>query len=251
MSLKVSIVTGTYNSAEFIQDCVTSINNQDYKNIEHLIIDGASKDDTLKIIERTPNRVKKIISEPDNGIYNAMNKGIALTTGDIVGILNSDDFYDADDIISKVVEKFENDDIDFVYGNLYYVLQDDPDVIKRKWVTGPYEKKKGFRRGWHPAHPTFFVKKELYEKYGAFDESFKIAADFELMLRFIEKYQAKGAYLNEPMVRMRLGGESNKSLENMYKGNKDCIRAFKKNGLSVSSLYPIMRLVPKLKQFLK
>jgi len=250
MGPKVSIVTGTYNSAEFIKDCVTSINDQDYKNIEHIIIDGASKDDTVKIIEQTPNRVEKIISEPDNGIYNAMNKGIALATGDIVGILNSDDFYNSDNIISKVVNLFKDEGVDCVFGNLYYVQQDNPDIIKRKWVTGPYNKKKGFKNGWHPAHPTFFVKKKLYDTHGAFDESFKIAADFELMLRFIQKHQIKSAYLNEPMVRMRLGGESNKSLSNMYKGNKDCIKAFQKNGLSVSGLYPIKRLVPKLKQFL-
>lgn len=248
--MKVSLITGTYNSAEFIKDCVTSINNQDYDNIEHIIIDGASKDNTVNIIKETPNRVAKIISEPDEGIYDAMNKGIRNTTGDIVGILNSDDFYNSNEVISRVVEAFETQGVDCVYGNLYYVLQDDPNVIKRKWVTGPYNPKKGFKSGWHPAHPSFFVKKELYDKYGVFNKSFKIAADFELMLRFIEKHKAKSAYINTPIVRMRLGGESNRSLKNIYNGNKDCIQAFKVNNLPVSFLYPIKRLVPKLTQFI-
>ncbi|MFX0558404.1 glycosyltransferase family 2 protein [Maribacter sp. CXY002] len=248
--MKVSLITGTYNSAEFINDCVTSINNQDYLDIEHVIIDGASKDETVDIIKNTPNRVTKLISEPDEGIYDAMNKGIKNTSGDIVGILNSDDFYDSNDVISKVVDTFKRENVDCVFGNLYYVLQQDTSVIKRKWVTGGYNAKKGFKNGWHPAHPSFFVKKELYDNFGLFDTSFKIAADFELMLRFIEKHKAKTAYINEPFVRMRLGGESNRSLSNIVQGNKECIRAFKKNGIPVSKLYPLIRLAPKLKQFI-
>ncbi len=246
---KVSIVTATYNSSEFIADCISSIHEQTYANIEHIIIDGASKDNTVEIIKGMPNRVEKLISEPDKGIYNAMNKGLKLATGDIIGILNSDDFYNANDVIAKVVATMEKEGTDTLHGNLYYVAQEDTDVVKRKWVTGEYNPKKGFRNGWHPAHPSFFVKKTVYDAHGYFDESFRIAADFELMLRFLEKYQVSSSYLNETLVRMRLGGESNKSLKNNYKGNKECIEAFKKNGISVSPFYPLARLVPKIKQY--
>jgi glycosyltransferase len=248
--MKVSIVTATYNSQQFIADCVRSIHEQTHKDIEHIIIDGASRDDTIRIIENMPNKVTKIVSEPDKGIYDAMNKGLKLVTGDIVGILNSDDFYNSNDVITKVVDAFQETNADCVYGNLYYVLQDNPDIIKRKWVTGLYNPKRGFKMGWHPAHPSFFVKRELYERYGNFDEDFKISADFELMLRFIEKHHAKSAYVDFPMVRMRLGGESNKSLKNSYLGNKDCYMAFKRNNLQVSIFYPFMRLIPKLKQYI-
>ena len=247
--MKVSIITGTYNSERYVKDCITSVYNQDYPEIEHIIIDGASTDNTVSVIENTPNRVTQIVSEPDKGIYDAMNKGIRLASGDIVGILNSDDFYDSDTIISMVVKAFREQEVDCIYGNLYYVKPEEPSVIVRKWVTGPYKEKYGFRWGWHPAHPSFFVKKELYEKYGDFGIDHKISADFELMLRFMERYKAKSAYLDYPMVRMRLGGESNKSIMSNIIGNKECYRAFKRNGLSVPWLYPAIRIGSKLKQY--
>ncbi|WP_298480602.1 glycosyltransferase family 2 protein [uncultured Maribacter sp.] len=247
--MKVSIVTGTYNSEKYIKDCVSSIHNQTYKNIEHIIIDGASKDNTISEIQSIPNRTAQIISEPDNGIYDAMNKGLKNATGDIVGILNSDDYYNTPEVIDIVVNTFNDCNVDCVFGNLYYVLQDNPKIIKRKWVTGSYNPKKGFGTGWHPAHPTFFVKKEIYEQFGYFDEEYGLAADFELMLRFLEKHQITSKYINYPMVRMRLGGATNKSFKNIYQGNKECIKAFKKNNIPVSFMYTLYRLLPKLKQF--
>ncbi|WP_291866345.1 glycosyltransferase family 2 protein [Maribacter sp.] len=247
--MKISLITGTYNSEEYIQDCVSSINEQDYTTIEHIIIDGASTDNTIHIINNTENRVTKIVSEPDNGIYDAMNKGIQLATGDVIGILNSDDFYTNSNVISTVISAFINNEVDCVYGNLFYVDQKNPSIIKRKWITGEYNLKKGFKNGWHPAHPAFFVKKEIYNKYGSFDTNFKIAADFELMLRFLDKHKISSHYIPEALVRMRLGGESNKSYQSNIDGNKECIKAFKKNDLSISKLYPIVRLLPKLKQY--
>ncbi len=247
--MKVSIVTGTFNSEKYISDCVSSIYKQGHENIEHIIIDGASQDNTIEIIKNIPNRVSKIISEKDEGIYDAMNKGLALTTGDIVGILNSDDFYNSDTILEKVVAKFEDESVDCVFGDLFYVNQENTDLIRRKWVTGPF-KKDSFRKGWHPAHPTFFVRKSVYEKYGAFDLDLNLAADFELMLRFLEKHKLKSSYINEPMVRMRLGGATSKNVGNILKQNKECMLAFKKNEVAVSPFYPIFRLLPKLKQFL-
>lgn len=244
----VSIITGTYNSAIFVADCVKSVHMQSYQNIEHVIIDGASKDDTLTVIKQTPNRIGQIVSERDDGIYDAMNKGLKTANGDILGILNSDDFYNSDNVISEVVDAFKDPAIDCVYGDLLYVDQENTDKVVRKWVTGPY-KTKCFQKGWHPAHPSFFVRKSVYEKYGYFNLSLDLAADFEIMLRFMEKHKIKGSYLPFPMVRMRLGGATNKSIKNIIKGNKECLASFRMNKIKVSGLYPLIRLLPKVKQF--
>jgi glycosyltransferase involved in cell wall biosynthesis len=246
----VSLITGTYNSSKFIGDCVTSIDNQTYDNIQHIIIDGNSKDNTVSIIESMPNRVSKIVSEKDDGIYDAMNKGLKLAEGEILGILNSDDFYNSNEVIESVVKAFEDPSVDCVYGDLVYVEQLNTDKVVRNWVTGPYQEN-AFVKGWHPAHPSFFVRNSVYKKYGYFNLKFGLAADFEIMLRILEKNKLKGTYLPVPMVRMRLGGASNKSLKNMLQGNKECIAAFKANNLAVSRLYPFYRLIPKLKQYLK
>jgi len=217
-------------------------------NIEHIIIDGASSDNTIQEIKNTSNRISKIISEPDRGIYDAMNKGIALATGDIIGILNSDDFLASNEVISKIVEKFENEKCDAVYGDLDFVASNDPNKIVRQWKSSPYVKG-SFRKGWHPSHPTFYVKREIYEKFGNFDISLNVSADFELMLRFIEKNQIKVHYLNETIVKMRYGGESTGSFKKIIEGNRNIMKAFKKNNIPVSPFYPIIRLLPKLKQF--
>lgn len=245
----VTIVTGTYNSAEFIADCIRSVQQQNYPSIEHVIIDGNSKDETTSIITRMPNRVTTLISEKDEGIYDAMNKGLKLAEGEIVGILNSDDFYNTNEVVQNVVKAFEDPSIDCVYGDLVYVDQLNTSNVVRNWVTGPY-KQNAFIKGWHPAHPSFFVRNAVYKKFGYFDLDFELAADFELMLRFLEKNKIKSVYLPFPMVRMRLGGATNKNINNILKGNKECIKAFKVNGIKVSSAYPLYRLLPKLKQYL-
>ena len=241
----VSIVTGTYNSSKFISDCVKSIHNQTFENIEHIIVDGNSNDNTVSIIENMPNRVSKLVSEKDNGIYDAMNKGLKMAKGEIVGILNSDDFYNSNEIIKKVVHIFEDPSIACVYGDLVYVDQMNTDKVVRNWVTGPYTEN-AFLKGWHPAHPSFFVRNSVYKKFGYFDLNFGLAADFEIMLRFLEKNKLKGSYLPLPMVRMRLGGASNKNIKNILQGNKECIAAFKSNNIKVSKFYPFYRLIPKL-----
>ena len=208
--MKVSIITATYNSAKTIIDTILSVNSQDYKDIEHIIIDGKSKDNTLELIKNTPNRVVKIISEPDKGIYDAMNKGIALATGDIIGILNSDDY----------------------------------------WKSKPYAKGL-FKKGWHPAHPTFFVRKEVYDKYGKFNLKYKIGADYEIMLRFIEKNKIKVGYIPKTLVKMRLGGASNQSIQNIIKANKECYNAWKDNNLSISPFLFLTKPLSKIIQFFK
>ncbi len=245
--MKVSIITVCFNSERTISTAIESVIMQKYPDIEHIIIDGASTDKTFEIIQSYGNKISKLISEPDNGIYDAMNKGIKIATGEIIGTLNSDDLYIDNQVISDVVKAFGSN-IDLLYGDLFYVKKNNTDSIIRKWKSTNF-KKNSFKNGWHPPHPTFFVKKNIYNKYGAFNLDYKLAADFELMLRFMEKHQLKNFYLNKTMVKMRLGGATNKNLKNILYQNIECYKAFKKNQLPVSILYPIFRLLPKLSQY--
>lgn len=247
--MKVSIITATYNSEAHIADCIKSVDSQTYNDIEHIIIDGASNDNTIKTIMDMPNRVSCIVSEPDKGIYDAMNKGINCATGDVIGILNSDDFFTSDDVVESIVKEFAYDSaLDGIYTNLYYVIRNNPDRIVRYWVSNSF-KKRSFFKGWHPPHPTIYLKREVYEKYGNFNLDFSLSADFELMLRFFEKYNIKTKYLPIVAVKMRLGGASSKYLKNFSKQNIQCINAFRVNGFKPPLLYPIYRLLPKLLQF--
>lgn len=249
--MKVSIITATYNSGLTLRDTIRSVLSQSYPNIEYIIIDGESKDNTLDIVSEYKDKISKVISEPDKGIYDAMNKGIRMATGDIVGVLNSDDFFASNNVIEKITNAFINQpDLDGVYTNLYYVKQNHPEITVRHWKSSEFIKG-SFTKGWHPAHPTLYLKKSIYNKYGYFDLDFKLAADFELMLRFFEKYHIKTKYLDITTVRMRLGGATSKNISNIKKGNIECIKAFKKNGIEVSPLYLVYRLLPKLKQFFK
>lgn len=248
--MKFSIVTVTYNSDKTLRDTIQSVLSQTYPSIEYIIVDGLSTDNTVAIIKEYEvlfDGKMRWISEKDKGLYDAMNKGFRMATGDVIGIINSDDLLAEPTAIEKVMTAFEvHPDADAVYANLYYVAQDDTSKIVRHWISG---KQRPFRYGWHPAHPTFYVKREVYQKYGLFDLEFKFAADFELMLRLIEKEHIKLFYLPEPLVRMRLGGTTSKNLTNIKKGNIECIKAFEKNGIKVSRLYPLYRLLPKLKQY--
>lgn len=248
--MKVSIITVTYNSGKTIGDTIQSVLRQTYQNIEYIIVDGASKDNTLDIVATyIPqfNGRLKWISEKDKGIYDAMNKGIRMATGDIVGTLNSDDLFMDDSVLMDIAHAFD-DTTDGVFGNLKFVKTDDTGTVVRLWRGSPY---RSFTKGWHPAHPTFYVRKWVYEKYGLFDISFPVSADFELMLRFIEKYRIQTKYLDRYMVKMRVGGESTGSVRNIIKGNRNIMKAFRKNAIVVSPFYPIMRLFPKILDIVK
>lgn len=248
--MKISLITVCYNSQETLETTFKSVANQSYHNIEYIIVDGGSKDGTLDIIKKYESIITRWVSEPDKGLYDAMNKGIEMATGDVIGLINSDDLFCDNEAIKKLVEIFKSDvNLDSVYADLYYVSQFDTNNIVRKWVTGQQRK---FKYGWHPAHPTLYIKKKVYNKHGLFDLSFELAADFEIMLRFLEKYEITTKYLKQPLVKMRLGGETNKSIKNIYNQNLECIRAFKENGLSVNPiLYPLFRIIPKFLQFKK
>lgn len=248
--MKISIITVCYNSAKTLEDTIQSVMGQTYGDIEYIIIDGASTDGTLQILNKYKEDIDVLVSEPDKGIYDAMNKGIAKATGSIIGILNSDDVFFDNHTIQKVVDAFNTSGAEAVFGNLYYVKADDTNSVVRFWKSSPY-KANGFSKGWHPAHPAFFVKKNVYEKYGVFDTTFNISADFELMLRFIAKHHIKTFYTSTVFVRMRVGGASNKNIKNIITGNKNIARAFKKNNIHYPAYYPVARLLPKLLQFVK
>ena len=227
--MKISVITATYNSAATVRDTLNSIANQDYPDIEHIIVDGASKDNTLQIVKEFPH-VSNVLSEKDNGIYDAMNKGIRLASGEIVGILNSDDLYISDEVLSKVASVFEDRSIDAVYGDLQYVQSHDTNAITRTWKAGVF-KKKYFYYGWMPPHPTFFVRRRVYEKVGLFNTSLRSAADYELMLRLLLKHGIRVKYIPEVLVKMRTGGMSNASFQNRMKANKEDRLAWKLNDL--------------------
>ena len=208
--MKISIITVCYNSAKTIEDTLKSVANQKDINVEHILIDGASKDGTQQII-RQYDSVTMLVSEPDKGIYDAMNKGIALATGDVIGTLNADDFYMYDHVLSNVAKIFLDPNIEACYGDLVYVSEANTDQPVRFWKSTDY--KHGlFKAGWMPAHPTFFVRKSVYERLGNFDLNYKIAADFELLFRFIEKNKVNTKYLPKVLVKMRLGGTTNKNI---------------------------------------
>jgi glycosyltransferase involved in cell wall biosynthesis len=249
--MKISIITVSYNSSATIESTIQSVKNQTYSNIEYIIVDGGSKDSTLNIIKKFEKDFQgKLIwvSEPDNGLYDAMNKGINLASGDVIGLINSDDLFCDKCAIEKIMNVFaEMPNLDSVYADLYYVSKNDTNKIVRKWMTG---KQRLFKTGWHPAHPTLYLKKEVYKKFGSFNLDFKLAADFEFMLRIFDKYKISSFYLQEVIVKMRLGGETNKSINNIFKQNIECIKAFVFNEIKVNKiLYPIYRVIPKLLQF--
>ena len=247
--MKFSIITVSYNSSDTIEDTIYSVSGQNHSDIEYLIIDGASTDGTMDIIESLKDKIDVLVSEADRGIYHAMNKGIEKARGDVIGILNSDDIY-SDEFVLRDVAKLFDIEIDAVYADLVYVERNDTSKIKRKWTSGDYFLG-DFRKGWMPPHPTFFVRKSIYDKYGTFNLDFTSAADYELMLRFIHKHQIKIAYLPRVIIKMRMGGQSNVTLKNRLKANKEDRKAWEINGLKPGKFTFIRKPLSKLGQFFK
>jgi glycosyltransferase involved in cell wall biosynthesis len=245
--LKISIITVCFNSATTISDTIKSVASQKYKNKEHVIVDGASKDATMDIV-RSSSSVTRYVSEPDKGIYDAMNKGISMVTGDIVGTLNADDFYADDNVLTEVARVFDNPEVDACYADLVYVDQSDTSRISRYWKSRPFRVGL-FKHGWMPAHPTFFVRKHLYEELGDFDLDYKLQSDFELTMRFLEIYRIKAVYIPRIMVKMRIGGASNQSIRNIMSGNLEAYKACKKNHLSISPIFNILKIFSRIPQF--
>lgn len=247
--MKVSIITVCYNAESTIEFALQSVLNQDYKDIEYIVIDGASSDMTLSIIKKYEGKIAKIVSEKDNGMYYAINKGIELATGDVVGLLHADDFYASNKIISRIVTEFQSKNIDAVYGDLQYVFKEDINKVFRNWNSNPYNPSL-FLKGWMPPHPTFFVKRECYKDFGKFNTTFSISADYELMLRFLYKHNIKATYIPEVIVKMRVGGVSNISIQNRIKANMEDRRAWKINGLKPNVLTLFLKPLSKLRQYI-
>jgi glycosyltransferase involved in cell wall biosynthesis len=246
---RISIITVTYNSAQTLEQTIQSVLLQDHEDVEYIVVDGRSSDDTLSVIRNYRHKIDHFISEKDDGLYHALNKGIALATGDIIGILHADDFYISDDVLTAVAETFKMNDADAVYADLYYVDKDNTDKIVRKWRSGNYTPGK-FLWGWMPPHPAFFVKKEMYNRYGVFNTSLRSAADYELMLRLIHKHKIKLAYLPQYIVKMRTGGQSNASIANRVKANKEDRKAWELNGLKPYFFTLTLKPLRKIFQFL-
>ncbi len=248
--MKISIITISYNSAATIEDTIQSVIAQDYADKEYVVVDGASKDGTQEIISRYASQIQTFVSEKDKGIYDAMNKGVGLAKGDVIGILNSDDFYADEKVLSEVAEIFRTTNCDGLYADLVYVNRNLSDKVIRTWAAGEYQHGK-FLKGWMPPHPTFFVKREFYEKYGKYSLELKSASDYELMLRFIHKHQIKMAYLPRVIIKMRAGGQSNVTIMNRIKANMEDRMAWKMNGLHPSLFTLTRKPLSKVFQFLK
>lgn len=248
--MKVSIITIAYNSETTIETTIRSVIAQSYPNIEYIIIDGKSKDSTLSIIEKYTSQISRVVSEPDKGIYDAMNKGVRMASGDIIGILNSDDFYADSDVIKNVVSLFERTQCDATYADLVYVDRLDEQKILRTWISGDY-RHGAFLKGWMPPHPTFFVKADVYKRFGQYSTELRSSADYEFMLRVLHKQQIKVAYLNRVITKMRAGGQSNVTLKNRLRANKEDRMAWRMNGLRPQPWTLILKPLSKLQQFFK
>jgi glycosyltransferase involved in cell wall biosynthesis len=247
--MRISIITACLNCADTVEDTIRSVLSQTYKDIEHIIVDGKSRDATLDIVTKYKSRIAKCISERDDGVYSAMNKGIKLSTGDIIATLNSDDVYADETIVARMVEFMQGNGLDAAYGDLVYIRPNNSDHVTRFWKAGEY-KRGAFSYGWVIPHPTFFCRREVFEKYGYFNHDFQIAADFELMLRFVEKHQINVGYLPRVIVKMRTGGKAN-VLRGTIRGNREIIRSFRLNNLRLSPCFFALKPLLKTSQLFK
>jgi glycosyltransferase involved in cell wall biosynthesis len=246
--MKISIITVCYNSADTIADTLRSIAQQTYPNIEYIIIDGGSTDGTLDIIKQYEKHVSVLVSEPDKGIYDAMNKGWKRATGDVVAFLNSDDCYMHKNVLSEVAEIMSNPDIDACHGDLIYVDRVDTNKIIRYWQ-GHEHRAGDCLKGWMPAHPTFFARRSLFERCGGFDTRYRKQADFELAVRWFEIHKIRSRYVPKIWTRMRTGGASNNSLRNIIKGNLESYHACKALGFNVTPFFIVRKILSRFPQY--
>ena len=247
--VKVSIITVVFNGAKYIRSAIQSILSQDYDNIEYIVIDGGSIDGTVDIVKEYQDKISVFISEPDEGIYDAMNKGIALATGNVIGILNSDDFYIDEFVIEKVVKEFEEKNVDSVYADLVYVEPKNLNKTVRYYDSSKFNPSK-FSYGWMPAHPTFFVKKDTYEKHGVFRTDLKIAADFDILIRFLLTHKISYSYMQEVLVKMRVGGVST-SFNSIWINNIETLRVCRDNGIKTNIFKILSKYPAKISGLLK
>lgn len=246
--MKFTVITAVYNRVDTIGQALESVAQQSYKDVEHLVVDGASSDGTLQAIREREHEKMRVMSEPDTGIYDALNKGISAASGDVIGLMHSDDFFAHDDALANVARCFARTGADAVYGDLDYVSAKDPDQIIRHWRSGTYTRQK-LKRGWMPPHPALFVRREVFDRHGAYDTSYQIAADYDAMLRWLWKGNIHAAYVPEVLIKMRVGGESNRSLGRLLRKSKEDYRALHANGVGgIGAL--AWKNISKIPQFL-
>ena len=245
--MKISVVTAVFNAASTVSHAVRSVAGQRGVEIEHIVVDGASNDGTLGVLNTHRASISVLISEPDAGIYDALNKGIALATGDVVGFLHADDFYAHENVVAQIAAAFADPQVDAVYGDLDYVGKEDPSRVLRHWVGGSFSRA-ALSRGWMPPHPTLYVRRELYQRLGSFDTTYRIAADYECILRIFSAPDVTVTYIPEVLVRMRTGGASNRSLQNIWIKSREDYRALRRH--RVGGLLTLVRKnLSKIEQF--
>lgn len=248
-NIKISVVTVVFNARHTIADTILSVAAQRYANVEHIVVDGASNDGTLDIINQHRDKLSQFVSEPDTGIYDAMNKGIALATGDVIGMLNADDVFQDESVLDQVARAHSDVELDAVYADLVYVSKNDLSNVVRYWRSKQHNQGLCFK-GWMPAHPTLYLKKSVYQKVGLYNTELRYQADLEFCARAFELHHINSRYINELWVRMRLGGVTNNSAATMFKGNWESYLALKKLGLKRNPIsFFLFKFIPKLTQF--
>jgi glycosyltransferase involved in cell wall biosynthesis len=245
--IKISLITVTYNAGGTIERCIQSVISQNYKNVEYIIIDGASADNTIQIINRYQNHIHHFVSEPDEGIYDAINKGINFATGDVVGMLNADDVFTDDSVLGNVAAVFKDGRVPILYGDLDYV--DGAGKIFRKWRSGRYSHGK-YNWGWMPPHPTFYCRRELFNEIGFYSLGYGTAGDYELLSRFMHKHRFNAFYLKKVMINMKIGGASNKNLSSRVKGLINDFRAMRNNEIRVPLIAVLLKRIRKIGQYM-
>jgi glycosyltransferase involved in cell wall biosynthesis len=246
--MKVTIITVTYNSAKFLEDCMNSVFTQDFNNIEYIVVDGGSTDNTVAIIRQHENKITKWISEKDSGMYDAINKGMKMATGDIIGLLNSDDLLASADVISSIVASFQQHKVDCVYSDLVYVDRFNTKKIIRYWKGLSYKRRR-FNYGWMPAHPTFYVRRDVVEHLGEYESHFFTAADYDFMTRLLYRYRISAYYMPKLSVKMRTGGVSNVSFASRFKANRRDYLSMKTNNVPFSFIVSLLKPLRKLNQY--
>ena len=247
--IKISLITATWNCAETISDCLDSVSKQTYRQIEHIVIDGGSKDATMNVLNARRNQISVLISEKDRGIYDALNKGVSRATGDVVGFLHADDLFADSEVLERVAKAFEDPGVCAVYGDLQYVKKSDPSRVVRYWKSSAFSSKL-LRRGWMPPHPTLYVRREWYQRIGGFDIGYRISADYYSVLQLFSLPGFSATYLPFVLVKMRLGGASNKSIKNLLIKSREDLSALERSGVGgLGTLF--CKNVSKLGQFFK